>query len=603
MQGRTHRIAGAAGFLILGVIAGTVITDRPAAVAADDPALAAQVAQLMTRVQALEDAKDKPLKAPFSVVDAAGKEILHVDSQNGQGILALLGSPGSIWLRAGSDLSIEAANSVGSAIISVDGEGSTLKVGNPSGSVLIGSQNGPAIEANDGSEQVLSLSGGGSGPQFTVKKGDKSVALTAQASNTGLLVKDADREYQTGDIENIRGFAAYKARVPLGGLGAIESDKFRVVIYNGTNPVFLGGYDRNGRLGLFLSDEGGTDVASVEASDAGGQLRLKGPGSKDIALLGAPEGGGEGGALSLLQGGNKVSLGYGGGAGASLVFGEGGEEAFSIRKDGDGGKLTLGKSDRSVVLKTSGGQATLQASSGSRTTQMGVTQKSTGFVIGESAKPLAALADNGDNKPFLRIYDGGGSKPVLAAGYEANGRPAFRLGDPAKPMALLQQADAGGGELSLFSAKGGQPAVNLGIGQTGRAGVRVYESGGGSAAIMGVTEDGDGAVQVYKGGMAAAGIESDEGGGLVFTANGGRDTALIKGQDGSGAVAIFNAAGSNAVRLVNTGNGGSMVISDTGGGDVLEARADPAVGGLVCVNYKNVEKCLGRGLTGLEGFH
>ena len=36
---------------------------------------------------------------------------------------------------------------------------------------------------------------------------------------------------------------------------------------------------------------------------------------------------------------------------------------------------------------------------------------------------------------------------------------------------------------------------------------------------------------------------------------------------------------------------------------MLGNGCDPAVGGIVCVNYKNVEKCLGRGLTDMEGFH
>jgi hypothetical protein len=66
---------------------------------------------------------------------------------------------------------------------------------------------------------------------------------------------------------------------------------------------------------------------------------------------------------------------------------------------------------------------------------------------------------------------------------------------------------------------------------------------------------------------------------------------------------VYGKAGTPLARLVDNGNGGSMVISDSGGSDVLEARSDPSVGGIVCVNYKNVEKCLGRGLTGMEGFH
>lgn len=605
---KAHRTTVAAGLLGLGIFVGMVAV-RPGPVAADDAGLAAQVAALAQRIDALEAAKDKPqtLKAPFSVVDGAGKEVLHVDSQGGRGILALLGSPGSIWLRAGDDLSIEAANSTGSASIAIDGEGASFKVGDTAGSVMIGTKGGsPTIAALQGSEEVLGFAAGGSGPQLAVKKGDKSVALSAQAGNSGLLAKNADREYQVGDIENIRGFAAYKSRIPLGGIGAIESDKFRVVIYNGKTPVFLGGYDPKGRLGLFLSDEGGTQLASVEASDAGGQLRMKGRGSKDIALLGAPDDGSDGGALSLMQGSNKVSLGYGGngGAGPSLVFTDGSEESFAVKKDGDGAKLSLGKGDRKVVMRTSGGESIFQAYSGSRTTQMGIGKKSAGFVIGDDAKPLAALADNLDGKPFLGIYGSGSSNAMLSAGYQSNGRLAFRVGEPSKPMALLEQSETSAGELNLYGPNGGRSAISIGVAAGGTAGVRIYESGGDHQAVaMAALPGGSGAVRVYKDGVAAAGMDGQDEGGTVFVSSGGRQRAVMKELDGAGAVAIFGQGSNSLIRLVSNGIGGSMIVSDSGGNDVLEARSDASVGGIVCVNYKNVEKCLGRGLTGMEGFH
>ena len=415
------------GVLGIGMVAGAALTVQPGAQAQD-----AQIAALMARIDALEAAKDEPqtLKAPFSVVDASGAEILHVNSQGGKGVLALLGSPGSIWLRAGDDLSIEAANSTGSATITVDGEGGTFKVGTTEGSVMIGSQaGGPVIRGLQGSEEVISFDAVGGGPQLSVKQGGKSVVLSTAASELGVQVDDGGAGYTMGAFPMLHGFVAYKGGQPLAGLSSNGDEKYRVGIYAGGKPIFIGGHNGS-HVGLFVSDAGGQEIANIDSASgsAGGRLKLLGPGGQDLVSLGTREGGGDGGALSLTQGGNKVTLGYGTGTGASLIFAEGGEEAFSVKKNGDGGVLTLGKGDRTVTIKATGAETIVVAKSGARRTEMGI-GKSTGFVIGEASKLLAALGDNGDNKPFLGIYGGGGSKALLSAGYQPDGKLGFRLGE------------------------------------------------------------------------------------------------------------------------------------------------------------------------------
>jgi hypothetical protein len=448
---------------------------------------------------------------------------------------------------------------------------------------------------------VLGFSSAGAGPTLTVRKGGKSVAVSA-GGDTGVNVDSAGFGFIMGAFPGINGFVASKGGQALAGLGSNGDDKYKVAVYNSGSPLFIAG--NNGHsTGLFVHDQSGKEIANIESTGAtGGRLQLLGPGGKEVASLGTGEDGGDGGVLALEKGGDKVTLGYSAAEGAGLAFNEGGEAIFSVKKDGDGSRLTLGKSDRSIMMKTSGGEAVAIAKAGSRTTEMGVTQKSTGFVIGDSAKPLAALADNGDNKPFMRIYENGGGKAILSAGYESNGKPAFRLGDPSKPLALLQESAKSAGELNLYGPGGGELAVNLGVGDSGAAGLRL-SSGGHEGAVLAAKPDGGGAMRIYDGGNTAASVETDGGNAAISVFAGGKERASLVNRGGTGAVVLWSTSGNPLVRLVNSGNGGSMVVSDSGGGDVLEARADPSVGGLVCVNYKNVQKCLGQGLTGMEGFH
>ena len=554
------------GVLGMGMVAGAALTGLPGAQAQDagSAALAAQVAELAARVDELEAAKDEPqtLKAPFSVVDASGAEILHVDSQGGTGVLALLGSPGSIWLRAGDDLSIEAANATGSATITVDGEGGTFKVGTNEGSVMIGSQGGgPVIQGLQGSEEVISFDAAGGGPQLSVKQAGKSVVLSTNASELGIQVDDGGAGYTMGAFPMLHGFVAYKGGQPLAGLSSNGDDKYRVGIYSSGKPIFIGGHNGS-HVGLFVSDVGGNEIANIDSASgsAGGRLKLLGPGGKDLVSLGTPDGGGDGGALSLTQGGNKVTLGYGTGTGASLVFAEGGEEPFSVKKNGDGGVLTLGKGDRTIAMKAADGETVIVAKSGSRRTEMGIGKKSTGFVIGEASNPLAALGDNGDNKPFLGIYGGGGSKALLSAGYQPDGKLAFRLGESGKPLALLGEAEGNAGSANLSLFVGNSLGVSLGpIAGRPKPNLRIYE-GGDIAFAAGVTPGGSGALAVYDSGVdgASAGLEASGGGnGNVYVAVAGKVAASINAADDPGkpVVVIRNQGGVAVAHLGLSQNG------------------------------------------------
>jgi hypothetical protein len=528
----------------IGILAGGLLSSAPQAQtsgADTASAAAAELAALEARVTALEEDKNKPqtLTAPFTVADPAGKPIFSVSSSGATASVRIVGAGGSLALVASDDLEISAAGSSGSAVLNVAGGQSTLKLGSSAGSVFLGDNGGgPAIRVTQGSDQIFGVGTAGDGTALTVGKAGKAVSLSTQSGKTGVDVLDAGHEYQIGDIDNIRGFAAYSGGQPLGGLGALGSDQFRVAIYNGTKPAFIGGYDPSGKLGMFLSDSSGKPVASIVGED-----------------------------------------------GSST--------------------LTLGQTSGNIMLKTDSGKATLTAKVDQRQTEMGVTQASTGFVIGDEAKPLAALVDNGDSKPFLGIYSGG-SSPVVAAGYQPSGKVGLRIGEAASPVALLGPSDGGSGSLNLYGASGGTPLISLTNPGGSNPQIQIMGAGGQAVFLAGAKSDGSGgALKVLANGQQLAGIDSlPSGTGDIYVLAAQKVVAEMRADSGKGVVAIYGDSGAAVAHMgVGGGGGGNFTAADPGGNGVFSAGYIASDGpGTACVEH-NGTKCLGVGLTGMEGFH
>ncbi len=564
------RIAGGLGsvarvLLVLGAGAagGAALTTHLGAQAQDGSAAA--IAALTARVDALEKKADEPIKAPFEVVGANGQTIFSVTEQGGGGELDISGGNGTARLSAnGGQPELVLFSGNNTASVKVAGAGPRLNLSGAGGSLFLapGGGTSPAISVSQGAEQVLTFDTASGGPQLVLNKGGHTARIVAMPEKTGMMVDANGTHFQMGDIENIRGFVASRGDLPFAGLGSFGDDKYRVVIFNGSDkPVFTGGFDRaTGKAGVFVGDDSGQTIATITAGEGsgGGELKLSPPGGEAVVTLGPAEG-------------------------------------------GDGATLKLGSGEDGLIATADASTATVTAKIGGKSTLMGATPKATGFVVSSQNRPLASLGDNGDGKAFMRIF-GGGSTPVLVAGYGENGRLAFRIGEAGKPMAVLEQSETSAGQLDLYGPNGGRSAISIGVAAGGTAGVRIYNSGGNPAATLGANSDGAGSLRILKDAAVVAGVEGDPEGGAVYVAKGGSELAVMKALGASGAIAISNGH-ADLVRLVDNGVGGSMVISNGGGNDVLEARADPSVGGIVCVNYKDKEKCLGRGLTGMEGFH
>ena len=502
-------------------------------------ALQSQLAALEARIAKLEAAANKPqtLVAPLTVVDGAGKPIFAVSSTGGTSDVRIVGAAGSLALSAGNDLEFSATGASSSAVLNVAGGQSTLKLGNSGGNVLLGEGGaGPTLSVTQGSEQIFSVGTAGDGAALTVKKNGKAVSLSTQSGKIGVNVLNADYEYLMGEQSNIRGFAAYRNGLPLGGIGALASDQFRVVIYNGTKPVFLGGYDPTGKLGMFLSDDSGKPIASIEQTDGGGTL-------------------------------------------------------------------TLGQTGANVVLKAASGEASLVAKVDQRQTIMGVNQASTGFVVADQGKPLIGLGDKGDRKPSLGIF-GEGSSPVLTAGYMSGGKVGLRVGDATRPLALLSATD-GSGSLDLYGPSGGAPMISLTSPGGANPQIQIMSAGGQAAFLAGAKSDGSGgSVKVLAKGQLVGGIESlSDGTGNVYVADGGKNVAEMRGGKNR-FIAVYGDSAKAVVQMgMGESGGGTFIGATPSGEDVFTAGYEPSSGmGRACVARKGT-KCLGVGLTGMEGFH
>ncbi len=612
--------------LCVGAFAGAALTAHLGAQAEDAGVSFAQLQALTARVTALEDAKDKPqkLKAPFEVIDVRGQTILSVVDTGG-GVSFQVGTGDALVTLStnGGDPKIELEDGQNNARLAVLKDGPVLDLASGSASVTIKADGtGPSLAMNQGNEPVFVMDTAQGGPQLKVQKGSQVARMQALPNQTGVLV-DTSTHFQMGDIENIRGFVASRGDLPFAGLGAFGNDQYRVVIYNGsTSPVFEGGFDReSGQAGLFVGDASGKRIGQI-TSAPGGELQLFNAGGQGIATLGPND---------------------------------------------DGARLNLGVGNNGIFAKTNGSTATIITSIGGKVAEMGVTARSTGFVVGEEAKPLAALADNGDGKPFLNIYGSGSPSPVVSLGM-ATGSGALRVFSNGGELAVIAGAlDEGRGSVKVYESNrimAGMEAVGSGssviyvssnendvagmynergegsiavknkqntlveLGTLGNAGtvvtsvdgkpvvalgptkqnsnpaVRVFKDGT-SVFAAGAGSSGNGAVAVYADGQLRAGVEAQGGNGHIYVMSGETEVASINSTDmpGQGLVIARGKSGTASAFLsAGTSGGGHVELNDPSGNEVFSAGYDGDGPGYACVNRKG-KKCLGVGLTGMEGFH
>lgn len=349
-------------------------------------------------------------------------------------------------------------------------------------------------------------------------------------------------------------------------------------------------------------------------------LRIYNAGTPVAQLGDSP---GAGGLLRLYAGGQKVAVsleGHNDGTGALRVAGKQGEatgvwfdgQKEQIRLKSDKGGAILGNDELGwgMTLTDGGGfkQAAINDNAGSgmglrlydRNIQVaGVTNVpgNGGVVRVYSASATTAgvgMEVNSDGSGLLKVHDSSGKK-----GIALDGQNQVAVIDGDAGTIELGKVEKGWG-LGI-RGPGGQPLADLSQPKGKGMALRVYE-GGQQAAALGVLPGKGGQIQLYGKSALAIAAGADSGGGWLAVYKGSKPSAMIDGP--SSTVAVHNGSGQavSMLSLSQSGSGGKVQATDSGGVPVFKAGYEPDGPGSACVNHKGI-KCLGIGLTGMEGFH
>jgi hypothetical protein len=631
MIGRPVQVAALLG---IGIMIGTVaIPPSRAQIADPAAALAAQVAALAARVDALEAERDKqkPVKAPFTVTDGAGRAIFTVNATSSGAAVHVIGSGGSdVTLQTGS----------GSTDVFMSSGSDAASFGISDGS--------PLLRMVHGGQTLVAGSADG-GMKLSVADGDARIEMVPQPGQPAVIVSSGEKAARVGSGAGSFGFVATTGGTPTASLSELGDGKYALRVYaaGGGLPILQAGYHTSGTPAISLWN-----------------------GDDQIARLDLGEGG-KGGKLTLFEGGNETVAAGSVQGSKGLVVSDGSAQVFAGMSTDEDPKLWIVKNKNILASLEAGdgenaGEVTVFRANDPRVRMSAGPAPGMRVLAGQEPVFSAYVGEDGiaglglyhDKNPVAQLGASTDSPGVGNLALFKQNRPAIELGDLLDGSIGLQVFDksddpdlslaVAGNQPGLFVNKdgklrafvgmesGGNPALAI-FSEEGRIGEMTAEGQSGALALLesgkptitlgptkekpvpafraynngkvllaaGATPAGTGLVAVYGGDdNIGAGLQGySGGGGDVFASAGGKDLVTLQGRSSGGSMVVYGKAGTPLARLVDNGNGGSMVISDSGGSDVLEARSDPSVGGIVCVNYKNVEKCLGRGLTGMEGFH
>lgn len=388
-----------------------------------------------------------------------------------------------------------------------------------------------------------------------------------------------------------------------------------------TNPVVQAGVLSSGDPGIIVGD-GSNQFVRIEGQGGDGAVRLYKRGQEAITVGALSEG-----TTGLaVRDGDQQAVTAVGTEGAYTNLSNGSGQFFSVDADGGSAQLVLKKDDsRAWRMSALGTGILIEGKSDSKTVnlQIGV---NTGLLVGTVDKPVAFIGEGG-GKPTMSIF-GPGTYPVLSAGYTESGQPAFRVrqDNGGKDLAVLTEAGTDHGELILLDptgtvakmgsmggsgtlalSKSNQPTITLGpTPAKDLPQVRAYV--GGKPVFAAGSAGASGYVMVGNGdNLVGAGMEAyKEGGDAVYVQSNGKELASINTTDkpGEGLVVVRSTAGTAVAALgYGSSGGGNVTVSDPSGNGVFSAGYDGGDGpGSACVEHKGT-KCLGVGLTGMEGMH
>jgi hypothetical protein len=579
---------------------------------ADIAALQAQIAVLTKRIDDLEKAEKEPKKAPFTVVNAAGTAIFTVAAEGSGAAMYVYGPAGTISMNAADRLSLLIdSGGASSATLIADDAGPSLVLRNGDSSVVAGADGGTmSLVVQQGANKVALKSS--EQASLSIDSGDGTAYISADGDGPTLLLHKGESNLIAG---------------PDGGAMSLE-------VQQGASKVVL----KSGEQASLSVDSG--DGTAYISTDADGPSLLLHKGEAN--LIAGPDGGKM--SLVVQQGENSATLSAGADAVVSVQEASrsaklgAADSTFGVSTEVDGSRTTalgdIGDGKYSLRIYQQG--ATLPV------VQAGLLSSGTaGFVVGDGTDQFARI-EGMDGGGVVRTYKGGeevvtlgklgdqsglrvltdDQTVVAALGGEgpefilsAGGQETFRAYTSENQGALALSGTTGQfatmgaiGESGMLElSKGGQPTITLGPTEAKPLpGVRAYEAGKMVFAAGGNTL-GSGIAVVYGGDSIGADMTGAPGGGGAITAYAqGKPVASVNSIDkpGEGLVIVRGASGAGVAWLgYSASNGGEVVAADPGGQSVFVGRYRSGAGGENCIASDEGTKCLGIGLTGMEGFH
>jgi hypothetical protein len=634
-----RRLAGAA-MLVAGVAFGVVLAPAAGIRAADGnvAALEARIAKLeellVPRIGA--DGKAQPaqggvvLRAPFTIVDSSNAPVFTVTATTGGAAVVVGDSAGQHYaeMSVGSgDVTIAAHEKDVSASLKAAGPNGYLMTEGAKGNTELGQSDigmGLFINGPNG-DPLADLSqpeGGNRGMALRVYAQGQPAAQLGVAPGTGGLMRlIASGEKVTVQMDSMPdGTGMVKVRGDSDENGVTLDGKGQFVKLQGQAGVAVLGKDQTD-WGLAIKDSGGSPKASV--SDQSGKVGLRVyDAGKEVVYGGAEPG--KGGTVTIYSPGSS-------GAVASLEVNGDGSGSVQASTASGGKGLRLDAEKKALFIDTDQGTATLGDNGG------------WGLYIGQSGgQPLADLAQPEGQTMALRVYasgqraveigsskSGGGSADLFGTGGDKPGISLRSTGEGTGMLQVSGRSDSSrvtlDGEKALLSVDGDEGSADLGAGGSGwglmlgdRAGTPQaaltqpsgkgmalrFLNGGSQVAAIGHLPGEGGAVYVFsENGAPAGAMDVFEGGGNVRVYGTSRQpVAALAGK--ANAVEVYNSTGAAvaALKLAQTGSGGKVSAGDPNGAEVFKGGYDPDGPGGACVSRKGW-KCLGIGLTGMEGFH
>jgi hypothetical protein len=370
---------------------------------------------------------------------------------------------------------------------------------------------------------------------------------------------------------------------------------------------------------MVVKDAGGNPEATVTNPGGGMALRVYESGTEVLAA----------GSVSGKGGTVRIFSTSGTNAGASM----------DVNPDGSG-TIQAADSTGSKGVKLDGEKMTLLIDSDDGKVDLGKTDEGWGLVLSDSGgQPMAELSEPQGKGMALRIYNQGANAAQIGTAPGTGGLlRLFASGDKrtigmdsnADGTGMIQVAGTKGedfgikldGKNNLISLDTDKGAAGLGQIKTGW-GLSIGDPSGSLLADLAKADGKGAALRVYEGGQQAAALGLIPGEGGQLRIYGKSTLAVSAGADGSGGrlqvynagipsvgldgnkdtVAVYTKSG-QAVSLLtlSQSGGGKVVTTDPGGLPVFQGGYIPDGPGTACVAH-NGTKCLGIGLTGMEGFH